>query len=41
MSYETAWVNQEEGGDDVWSAWPLHLGLHTSYNGCYKALAKP
>ena len=30
---ETAWVNQEEGGDDVKSAWPLHLGLHTCYNG--------
>ena len=23
----------EEGGDDVKSAWPLRLGLHTSYNG--------
>ena len=23
----------EEGGDDVKSAWPLRLGLHTRYNG--------
>ena len=23
FSSETAWVNQEEGGDDVKSAWPL------------------
>jgi len=23
----------EEGGDDVKSAWPLHPGRHTSYNG--------
>ena len=27
----------EEGGDDVKSAWPLHPGLHTYYNGQYKA----
>ncbi len=27
--------NQEEGGDDVKSAWPLRLGLHTCYNGRY------
>jgi hypothetical protein len=27
----------EEGGDDVKSAWPLRLGLHTYYNGQYKA----
>ena len=33
MSQETAWVNQEEGGDDVKSAWPLCLGRHTCYNG--------
>src|SRR3954451_6977308 len=26
----------EEGGDDVKSAWPLCLGLHTCYNGRYK-----
>ena len=28
--------NREEGGDDVKSAWPLRLGLHTCYNGWYK-----
>jgi len=27
----------EEGGDDVKSAWPLRPGLHTYYNGRYKA----
>ena len=27
----------EEGGDDVKSAWPLHPGLHTYYNGQYRA----
>jgi hypothetical protein len=27
------WVPPEEGGDDVKSAWPLRLGLHTRYNG--------
>ena len=26
----------EEGGDDVKSARPLCLGLHTCYNACYK-----
>ena len=26
----------EEGGDDVKSAWSLHLGRHTRYNGKYK-----
>ena len=35
-SGETASVNGEEGGDDVKSAWPLCLGLHTCYNGIYK-----
>ncbi len=35
-SDETAWVNQEEGEDDVKSAWPLYLGLHTCYNGRYR-----
>ena len=35
-SWETAGVNSEEGGDDVKSAWPLCLGLHTCYNGRYK-----
>ncbi len=29
MSNETAQVNWEEGVDDVKSAWPLCLGLHT------------
>ncbi len=33
FSQETAPVNGEEGGDDVKSAWPLRLGLHTRYNG--------
>jgi hypothetical protein len=33
FSQETARVNREEGGDDVKSAWPLRLGLHTRYNG--------
>ncbi len=32
---QTAPVNGGEGGDDVKSAWPLYLGLHTSYNGLY------
>ena len=36
MSNETARVNREEGVDDVKSAWPLCLGLHTRYNGRYK-----
>jgi hypothetical protein len=26
-------ASREEGGDDVKSAWPLHPGPHTSYNG--------
>src|SRR3989344_8683276 len=30
--------NREEGGDDVKSAWPLRLGLHTCYNGRYNGL---
>ena len=29
-------ANREEGGDDVRSAWPLRLGLHTCYNGRYR-----
>ncbi len=33
FSQETASVKGEEGGDDVKSAWPLRLGLHTRYNG--------
>ena len=36
-SKETAGDKPEEGGDDVKSAWPLCLGLHTCYNGRYKA----
>jgi hypothetical protein len=32
-SEQTAWINQEEGGDDVKSVWPLRPGLHTYYNG--------
>ena len=35
-SWETAGDKSEEGGDDVKSAWPLCLGLHTCYNGRYK-----
>ena len=27
--------NEEEGGDDVKSGWPLRLGLHTYYNARY------
>ena len=34
-SGETAADKVEEGGDDVKSAWPLRLGLHTCYNGYY------
>ena len=37
-SAETAGDKPEEGGDDVKSAWPLCLGLHTCYNGRYKPL---
>ena len=33
VSGGTAGVSPEEGGDDVKSAWPLHLGRHTRYNG--------
>ncbi len=36
-SQETARDNLEEGGDDVKSSWPLCPGLHTCYNGRYKA----
>ena len=32
----TAFVKNEEGGDDVKSSWPLCPGLHTCYNGRYK-----
>jgi hypothetical protein len=37
-SSETADLKSEEGGDDVKSSWPLCPGLHTCYNGRYKAL---
>jgi hypothetical protein len=33
VSQPTARRKREEGGDDVKSAWPLYLGLHTRYNG--------
>jgi hypothetical protein len=35
VSYGTAGIKPEEGGDDVKSAWPLCPGLHTRYNGRY------
>ena len=28
-------LNEEEGGDDVKSVWPLRPGLHTYYNAQY------
>ena len=34
-SNQTASINEEEGGDDVKSVWPLHPGLHTYYNAQY------
>src|SRR5438445_1658289 len=37
-SIETDVDKTEEGGDDVKSSWPLCPGLHTCYNGRYKAL---
>ena len=37
-SKETAWDNQEEGGDDVKSVRPLCPGRHTCYNGEDKGL---
>ena len=36
-SVQTAVDNIEEGGDDVKSSCLLRLGLHTCYNGYYKA----
>ena len=33
LSRETAGDKPEEGGDDVKSAWPLHPGRETRYNG--------
>ena len=38
VSYGTAGIKPEEGGDEVKSAWPLYLGLHTRYNGRYNGL---
>ncbi len=38
VSGGTAGLKPEEGGDDVKSAWPLYLGLHTRYNGQYNRL---
>ncbi len=38
VSYGTAGIKPEEGGDDVKSAWPLCPGLHTRYNGQYNGL---
>ena len=38
VSYRTAGIKSEEGGDDVKSAWPLCPGLHTRYNGRYNGL---
>jgi hypothetical protein len=35
VSWTTAREKREEGGDDVKSAWPVCLGLHTRYNGRY------
>ena len=34
-SNQTASINEEEGGDDVKSVWPLRPGLHTYYNAQY------
>ena len=38
-SSDTATARCEEGGDDVKSARPLRPGLHTCYNGAYRAQA--
>ena len=38
VSRGTAGIKPEEGEDDVKSAWPLYLGLHTRYNGQYNRL---
>ena len=38
VSYRTAGIKPEEGGDEVKSAWPLCPGLHTRYNGRYNGL---
>ena len=31
-------LNEEEGGDDVKSVWPLRPGLHTYYNAQYRRI---
>src|SRR2546421_8539691 len=31
-------LNEEEGGDDVKSVWPLRPGLHTYYNAQYRTI---
>jgi hypothetical protein len=41
VSGETAPINEEEGGDDVKSARPLHPGRHTRYNGRKQREANP
>ena len=38
MSWDTASFKLEEGEDDVKSAWLLHSGPHTCYNGRYNGL---
>ena len=38
VSCGTAGLKPEEGGDDVKSACPLYLGLHTRYNGRYNRM---
>ena len=35
-SNQTASINEEEGGDDVKSVWPLRPGLHTYYNARHR-----
>ena len=40
LSSETASHKEEEGEDDVKSAWPLCPGLHTRYNGRYNGLRR-
>ncbi|OQA03794.1 MAG: hypothetical protein BWY68_00641 [bacterium ADurb.Bin400] len=40
LSYGTAGVKSEEGGDDVRSAWLLRPGRHTCYNGVQQRVAK-
>ena len=40
VSFRTAPVNGEEGGDDVKSAWPLYPGPHTCYSGRHNGLPR-